>query len=181
MRSESYYRSKLPVGWVLLFLSNLLLVIALEVLLLYRTPLPLTADALAEADSRFSGAVLSQNQQRGYLHCTLAETTDGDVYLIAVRAHGLAYNRGRLLDKQITPITKDADTSVNVKIGSYTSTLTVSPNPPSWLEDPDPAELYLSIEHSSGASGSSMAVLYMVIGAVLTFLELAVIQLIKGS
>ena len=180
MRSESYFRSKLPVGWELLFLANLLLVMALEVLILYRIPLPLTADALAEADSRFSGATLSQFQQRGYLHCALAETTDGDVYLIPVRAHSLAYNRGRLLDKQIVPVTKDADTSVNVKIGIYTSTLTVSPKPPLWLEEAPQEDLYLTIDHSSSASGSSMAVLYMVIGAVLTFLELAVVQLIKG-
>lgn len=175
------YPYKLPIWLILLFVANILLVMALEVLLLYRTPLPLTADALADADSRFAGAALSQNQQRGYLHCTLAETTDGDVYLIAVRAHGLAYNRGRLLDKQITPITKDADTTVNVKVGIYTSTLTTSPSPPTWLEDIPEEDLYLIIDHSSSASGSSIGVLYLAIGAVLTFLELAVIQLIKGG
>lgn len=181
MRNESYYRSKLPVSWVLLFLANLLLVISLEVLLLYRTPLPLTQDALSETDSRFAGAVLFQPQQRGYLHCALAETSDGDVYLIPARAHGLAFNRGRILKKQIVPVAKNTDTSVNVKIGVYTSTLTISPEPPSWMADAEPARLYVSIDHSSSANGSSIAVIYMVIGAVLTFLELAVIQLIKGS
>lgn len=175
------YPYKLPIWLILLFLANILLVMAMEVLLLYRTPLPLTADALAESDSRFAGAVLSQNQQRGYLHCALAETSEGNVYLIPIRAHSLAYNRGRILKKQIVPVANDSDTSVNVKIGIYTSTLTVSPEPPPWMEDAAPAHLYMSIDHSSSASGSSVAVLYMVISAVLTFLELAVVQLVKGD
>lgn len=175
------YSSRLPVWVVLLFIGNLLLVIILEMLLLYPTPLPLTEAALAEADARFSGAALTQSQHRGYLHCALAETSDGDVYLIPVRAHGLVFNRGRILDKQIVPVAADADTTINVKVGIYTSTLTASPIPPPWLEDAPPEELYLTIDHSSSASGSSMAVLYIAIGAVLTFLELALLQLIKGD
>ena len=181
MRHKNHYLSKIPVGWILLFIGNILLVMAMEVLLLYTAPLPLTAEDLAKSDSRFEEAVLTQTQQRGYLTAALAQTPDGNVYLIPVRRHGIVYSRGQVLKKQILPVEKNTDSTVNVKIGVYTSTLSVSPEPPVWLEDPEPAELYLSIEHSSGASGSSMAVLYMVIGAVLTFLELALIQLIKGN
>ena len=68
-----------------------------------------------------------------------------------------------------------------MKIGIYTSTLSVSPTPPRWLEDPPQEALYLSIDHSSAASGSSMAMQYLVLGAAMTLLELFVLRLIKGN
>lgn len=181
MKTESCYRSKIPVGWVLLLLANILLVMALEVLLLYQAPVPLSAEDLSKADPRFDGAVLSQSQKQGYLHCALAETPDGQVYLVPVRVHGIVFTRGRILNKQIVAVADNADTTVNVKVGIHTSTLSVSPEPPPWLEDPAPEDLYLTIVHSSSAAGSSMAVLYLLMGGILTFLELAVVQLLKGN
>ena len=76
MRHKNHYLSKIPVGWILLFIGNILLVMAMEVLLLYTVPLPLTAEDLAKSDSRFEEAVLTQTQQRGYLTAALAQTPD---------------------------------------------------------------------------------------------------------
>jgi len=174
------YRGKIPVWVVFLLLANILLAMGLEVLLLYRTPLPLTQEALAEADSRFDGAVLSESRQRGYLHCALAETANGDIFLIPVRSHGVFFGRGKLLKKQIVAVSPEGETSVDVKVGIHTATITLSDTPEDWTEPVGSAPLYLFIDHSPSAGGSAMAVLYLALGLAMTLLELFVLRLLKG-
>ena len=181
MSQNSYYRSKIPVKLVLLFLANLLLVMALEILLMYKAPVPLTEDALAEFDPAYKNCTILQEHQRGHLRCCLAETDAGEIHLIPMKAHALAFVRGRIFRDQIVSIPEDPqETTYNIKIGIHTSTVTVSPKPLPWMDDPSPQELYMGISYASLGNAQETAVIYFVLGAVLTFLELAVIRLIKG-
>ena len=181
MSRETYYRTKLPVAAVLLFFANLLLVMALEILILYRAPVPLTVDALAEFDPVYENCTIVQEHQRGHLRCYLVRTKTGEFRLIPTKAHGLAFVRGKLLEDQIFSLPEDVQEAThNIKVGIRTSTVTVSPEPLPWMEAQVPQSLYIGISYASLGSAQESAVLYFVLGAVLTFLELAVIQLIKG-
>lgn len=181
MHKEKYYRAKLPVKAVLLFFANLLLVMALEILIMYRAPVPLTVDALADFDPVYKNCTIVQEHQRGHLRCYLVRTGAGELRLIPMKAHGLAFVRGKILKDQIIPIPEDTqETTYDIKVGIRTSTVTVSPEPLPWMEEQTPQALYMGISYASLGSAQETAVLYFVLGAVLTFLELAVIQLIKG-
>lgn len=182
MHNEKYYRSKIPVKLVLLFLANLFLVGALEVLLLYRSPVPLTAEALSEFDSTYEHCTISQAHQRGHLWCYLVKTEAGETHLVPMKAHGLVFTRGRVYRDQIVTIPVDLqEDTYNIKIGIHTSTVTVSRTPIPYMDTQEPAELYMAISYASLGNAQETAVLYFLLGAVLTFLELAVIQLIKGN
>lgn len=181
MHNESYYRSKIPVKPVLLFLANILLVMALEVLLLYRAPVPLTSETLAEFDPAYKNCTIMQEHQRGHLWCYLVRTEAGETHLIPMTAHGLAFGRGRIYEDQIILIPESiTETTYNIKIGIHTSTVTVSPEPIPYMDTQEPSELYIAISYASVGNASETGVLYFILGAVLTFLELAVIQLVKG-
>lgn len=181
MNRETYYRSKLPVKLVLLFLANLLLVAALEILLLYRVPVPLTGDSLAEFDNVYEHCTILQEHQKGHLRCYLVQTETGEIHLIPVKSNGLIFTRGKLYEDQIVTIPEDIpETTYDIKIGIRTSTVTISPEPLPWMEAQAPQTLYIGISYASHGSAQETAVLYFVLGAVLTFLELAVVQLIKG-
>lgn len=181
MHNENYYRSKIPVRMVLLFFANILLVGALEVLLIYKSPVPLTAEALSKFDSSYENCTILQEHQRGHLWCYLVETETGETRLVPMKAHGLVFTRGRIFRDQIVTIPEDVqETTYNIKIGIRTSTVTVSPEPLPYMETQEPSDLYMRIEYAAASNASQISVLYTVIGAVLTFLELAVIHLIKG-
>ena len=182
MSRDTYYRSKIPVKLVLLFLANLLLVIALEILLLYKAPVPLTPDALAAFDPAYENCTILQEHQRGHLWCYLVETEAGETRLIPMKAHGLVFTRGRIYEDQIVTIPENVqETTYNMKIGIHTSTVTVSSEPLPWMEPQESQDLYMGISYAASSNASETGVLYFILGAVLTFLELAVIQLIKGS
>lgn len=169
MNTDKYRRSKLPVSLVLLFLLNLLVVIALEILLLYPAPFPVTPEALAEFDSRYAGCTITQEAEQGGLYCCLAETADGEIHMIPARSHGLAYNRAKLLKKYITVIPEGQETTIPIRIGVHTSNVTVSAEPLSSI----------AIDYYGSTNICTAATLYMVIAAVLEGLELALFHLLR--
>ncbi|MBQ2854348.1 MAG: hypothetical protein IJE81_02620 [Oscillospiraceae bacterium] len=173
------WKAKVPVFLVLLFAINLLVVIALEILLFYPVSLPLTEEALAESDSRYESCTITRETERSGLHCFLVKTADGETHMIPLRSHGLAYSRAKLLKKYITHIPEDQEITIPVKIGVHTSHVLVTPEPLPYMEDQEPAELYIAIDYYGSTNLRTTTTLYMVIAAVLEGLELALFQLIR--
>lgn len=176
---EKYWRSKIPLPLVLLFLVNFFVVIALEVLLLYRTPLPLTEESLAKFDSTYTGCTILQEHRRNQLWCYLVETQSGDVHLIPAKSNGLFLSKGRIYGKQIIPVPEDiSETNYNIKIGIRTSTVTVSPEPIPYMENQQPGELFLAISYAATGDYRGTITIYIAIAAILEVLELALWHLL---
>lgn len=179
MSREQHYMSKVPPKLILLFLVNLILIIGLEVLLIYRYPAKLDTQTLASFDDSYEDCTILQAHQRGYLWCYLVQTQEGEIRLIPVRTHSIFFNRGRIYDDQIVTISEDIQETVfPVKLGLHTSTVTVSSEPMPNMLTQEPSDLYMAI--SSAASGDA-ATVYMLLAAVLELAELFVIYKIKGT
>lgn len=177
MHNDNYYRSRIPLPLVLLFLVNIFIVCALEILLLYRAPLPLTAETLAEFDDSYENCSILQTHQRGHLYCLLAETESGEIRLIPVKAHSILFTRGRIYEKQIVTIPEDVqETAYEIRIGLRTATVTVSPEPLPYTETQEPSELYMAISYSGSMDAATF---YMIVGAALEAAELALWHILK--
>lgn len=171
MHNDKYYRSKIPVSLVLLYLLNLLVVIALELLVLYPVPVPLTEQALAEYDRRYEGSTILYTADRGKLSCHLVETADGELLMVPTHSHSLTYKRAKVLRKYIVSIPEDEEITVPVKVGLHTSNVTVG-------TEALTGNRCITIDYY-GSSIRNATTLYMVIAAALEAMELAIFHLIR--
>ena len=181
MHRESYLRSRIPVPLVLLFVLNVFVVMALEVLILYPHPAELTEEWLSEYDSAYKNSTIVTRDERGTLRCWLIKLESGDYAMIPLRQHGLLTNRAKILTNQIATVSADArEQEITVKVGLHSSVVSVSrtPNPGYHTEN---AERYLSIIYHNSGNHSGTTAIYMALAAVLEGLELAIWQLIKQN
>lgn len=179
MHNDKYYRSKIPLPLILLFLVNLFLVIAVEVLLIYRYPAALTPEALQAYDRTYENCTIMDQDDAGALCCCLIKTTSGEFYMVPLRRHSLVWDRARILTSQITPIPADVDTlNLTIKNGIHSSSVTISREPMPGTGT-DTHELYLNITFVGGGGSRAGATLYMVLSALLEGLELSLLHLIK--
>lgn len=176
MHREKYWSAKVPVVLAVLYTLNLLLVIALEIMLLYPSSLPLTPDSLADFDSSYENCRILDTFQQGKLHCCLVETDSGQIHMIPFQGHSLAASRSRILKKYITVVPEQEQITVPVRIGVHTSQIIVSPEPIPGSEFYT-SGLYVSIYYSQSNSGT----LYMVLAGILAVLELGFFQLLKQN
>lgn len=176
MHREKYWGAKVPLALAITFVINLLLVIGMECLLLYKCPLPLTADTLADFDSSYENCRILDTFQQGKLHCCLVETDSGQIHMIPFQGHSLAASRSRILKKYITVVPEQEQITVPVRIGAHTSQIIVSPEPIPGSEFYT-SGLYVSIYYSQSNSGT----LYMVLAGILAVLELGFFQLLKQN
>ena len=176
MHREKYWSAKVPVVLAVIYTLNLLLVIALEIMLLYPSSLPLTPDSLADFDSSYENCRILDTFQQGKLHCCLVETDRGQIHMIPFQGHSLAASRSRILKKYITIVPEQEQITVPVRIGAHTSQIIVSPEPIPGSEFYT-SGLYVSIYYSRSNSGT----LYMVLAGILAVLELGFFQLLKQN
>ena len=180
MHKDKYWRSKIPVGLALLFVANLFLVIAIEVLAFYPHPAAITEKDFASVDSIYENCTIVDRDDRTQFQCYLVKTTDDQLHVIPVKVHGLIYSRATIIEKQITLVSPDIDsTEIIVKNGIHSVTVGVSREPFPGMEQ-EQHEMYLEIIYHGGGSASMVTSLYMVIAAILEALELALWQLLKG-
>ena len=176
MHREKYWSAKVPVMLAVIYTLNLLLVIALEIMLLYPSSLPLTPDSLADFDSSYENCRILDTFQQGKLHCCLVETDSGQIHMIPFQGHSLAASRSRILKKYIIIVPEQEQITVPVRIGAHTSQIIVSPEPIPGSEFYT-SGLYVSIYYSQSNSGT----LYMVLAGILAVLELGFFQLLKQN
>lgn len=168
MQNEKYWNSKIPVKLAALFLLNVALIIALEVLLLYRFPSPLDEAALAQANPDYIGCRVLSQDSRNSLHFYVVQTANGETELLPAKQHGLFYGRARLLDSKAVALSGLAEETVHVRIGIHTATVHVLNG--STLQ---------RIEYTSSIRETTT--FYMVLGAILEGLELALLHILKRS
>lgn len=181
MHRNKYWQSKIPVRLVLLYAANLILVILLEILLVYPLSKPLTEANFASIDSCFKNCTIITTDETNGLTVYLIETADGQQHIIPTRQHSIAYNRCRIYDKQIQSVPEaDGSHTVTVRIGLRNIPITVIREQWQVSEDEYTTIETVSIDSYTSSSYRSTGTLYMVIAAVLEFIELAIWQLLKG-
>ena len=175
MSENIYRRARLPLYYPLVFALNMLLVVALEVLLLYRTPVPLTLDTLTAADPSYAGATLQNSTECATIRWYLAETQTGEIHLVPVRKHIMFQDRGKLLDDQITVIPADTvHMEVTTRAGIGGATVMVGSEVEPWGDEQSDYPLQMRSKYSRNATGSAggyAAGGYFLLAALLSILE----------
>lgn len=175
MSENIYRRARLPLYYPLVFVLNMILVVALEVLLLYRTPLPLTVDTLAARDPSYSDAAFQNNTECATIIWYLVETPTGDIQLVPVRKHILFQDRGKLLDNQITVIPADTvHMEVTTRAGIGGATVMIGSEVEPWGDEVSDYPLQMRSKYSRNATGSAggyAAGGYFLLAALLSILE----------
>lgn len=175
MSENIYRRARLPLYYPLVFVLNMILVVALEVLLLYRTPLPMTVDTLASEDPSYAGSTLPNSTECATIRWYLAQTQTGEIHLVPVRKHILFQGRGKLLDDQITVIPTDtAHIEVSTRAGIGGATVMIGSEVEPWGDEISDYPLQMRSKYSRNATGSAggyAAGGYFLLAALLSILE----------
>lgn len=184
MSENIYRRAPLPLYYPLVFVLNLLLIVALEVLLLYRTPLPLTEDLLAARDPAYANSAIQNSTECATIVWYLAETQTEEIHLIPVRKHILFQNRGKLLTDQITVIPADTThVEITTRAGIGGATVMVGSEVEPWGDEVSDYPLQMRSKYSRNATGSAggyAAGGYLLLAALLSILESLLWNKIKG-
>lgn len=169
MSENIYRRARLPLYYPLVFLMNVLLIIALEVLLFYPTSLPLT-------DSDLSGSVIRNATESGTITWYLVETEADTLQLVPVRKHVFIHSRGKLLTGQIVDIPADTEyMEVTTLAGIGGSTVKIGTEVEPWADEPSEYPIQMrskySRTHLGTNGGAAVAGKYFLLGVLLSLLE----------
>lgn len=169
MSENIYRRARLPLHYPLVFLMNVLLIIALEVLLFYPTSLPLT-------DSALSGSVIRNATESGTITWYLVETEADTLHLVPVRKHVFIHSRGKLLTSQIVDIPADTEyMEVTTLAGIGGSTVKIGTEVEPWADEQSDYPIQMRSKYSRtylGANGTgAVAGKYFLLGVLLSLLE----------
>lgn len=159
--------AKLAIGAAL----NLILIIALEVLLLFPCSLPVSTQDLAKSDTRYeSCTILSETGTRFHAVFYLVATQSGEIELVPVLRHYIFLNRGKVCTgKAVEILDTEAGENHSFRLGLRSYTVTVSGG---------------TLEVVGGTSpfnSSTVAGGYLLLGFLLTVMELFILDKIKGN
>ena len=162
-----------PLSLALLFLLNVLIIAAGQILIFYRSPAQPDAASLASYDPVYEGSNVLISDKSGYLTAALVETSDKQIHLVVTKIHSLAYNRGRILYAEPVELPVSGEISVSVKNGVHTSRI---------LAGNTAADFpYVTIEYGYSGTIREQSVLYLILAAVLEALELMAFHLIRKN
>lgn len=185
MSENIYRRARIPLYYPLVFLLNVALIIAIEVLLIYKHPVPLTEAVLNEQSPVYENAVITADDYSGYIQWYLTETETGEYHLIPARRHTLFTNRCKILTDQITVIPPDtAQMEVQTRTGITGATVQVGTDVEPWDEGTKQEGLNLrSKYHGYYNNGTGQYAIggYFLLGVLLSLLESFLWNKIKGS
>lgn len=178
-------RAGFPWYYPVVFLLNLALIMALEVLLLYRIPLPLTTETLAATNPACSNSVIRNSTESASVTWYLVESDDSTLQLVPLRKHILLQDRGRLLTNQITAIPADtAHMEITTRAGISGSTVMVGYDVEPWADEQSDYPLQMRSKYSRTYLGSNgvSAVMgkYFLLALALSLLEYFLWNRIKG-
>ncbi|MBP3684366.1 MAG: hypothetical protein J6J12_05315 [Oscillospiraceae bacterium] len=156
--------SKTPLPIVIGLILNLILVIALEILLVYRYPAPPDSAALAQADPNFQNSTILIRQDQ----FLLAEQTDGSQHIVPYKTHPFFFNRCRIYNKEIKEVNDQTGTQA-FRLGLRLYHVTAYPD-------------YLQISSAGGYSGQQTILMYyLCLSGFLALVELEILEKIKGK
>lgn len=185
--SENIYRkARIPLHYPLVFLLNVLLIIALEVLLLYPTPAPLTEALLREQAPAYSAAVIRNHTESADITWYLVEREPEVLEVVPLRKHIFLQTRGRLLTDQITPVSAEAaHVEITTRAGIGGSTVMIGTEVEPWADEHSDYPLQMrskySRSHLGANGGAAVGGKYVLLGIALSLLEGILWHKIRGN
>ena len=169
MYKEKYYSSKTPLPLVLLFLLNMFLVVAFQLLFVFKYPTSMDETALGKVNPQWTDCtILSQDNYSTSLEAYLIELPEGGRQLITLKPHSFVFGRAKLADTQmVDPV--EAEQIFYVKTGVHTAEIAVI------------GSNTVDIRYGYGGSMTEALALPLVLSAALEGLELLVYYLIKKN
>lgn len=166
MRFRLHCKTPLPI--VLGIILNLILVVALEVLLVYRFPAPPESVHLAQVDPTFEGCTVVMTDTTNREQFLLAKRTDGRTFLVPSKTHPFFINRCRIYEKEI----KEADDRVGTqafRLGIRIYQVTAYPD-------------HLLVQPPGIHMGQqSLLAYYLGLSGLLTLIELGILEKLRGE
>ena len=164
---------KTPISFVLALLLNIVLVVALEVALFYRIPMPLTPDYLASVDARYEdcrvfGEINSDSNPSVRFY--RVQTQSGQTDIVPAQRHSFFSSRAKVpKNKILQNMALEGQYSKQLLFGTNVYTLFVS-------------DSSVRAGHTGGGAFVQTALTkYMALGAVLAFAELLLLEKLRGN
>lgn len=164
---------KTPLSFVLVLLLNIVLVVALEIALLYRIPVPLTPESLHNADSRYENCrvygPINLDSNPGVRFYRVL-TREGETDIVPLQSHSFFPSRARLRQsKALKNVDLQEQSSEQILFGTNIYTVFIS-------------EGSVRAGRTGGGSFQQAALTkYMGLGAVLAFAELLLLEKLRGN
>lgn len=179
-------RAGFPWYYPVVFLLNLALITALEVLLLYRVQLPLTDETLAAKNPSYSNSIIRNSTDSASVSWYLVESGDHTLHLVPLRKHILLQNRGRLLTDQIAVIPAEtAHMEITTRAGIGGSSVMIGREVEAWADEQSEYPLQMRSKYSRTYLGSNgvgaVAGKYFFLALALSLLEYFLWHKIKGN
>ena len=169
MHREKYFLSKTPLPLVLLFLLNIFLIVAFQLLFVFKYPSSMDETVLGKVNPQWADCtILSQDNYSTSLEAYLIENPDGSRQLVTLKPHSFVFGRAKLTDTQMVE-PKEAEQIFYVKTGVHTAEIAVI------------GGNTVDIKYGYGGSMTEALALPMVLSAALEGLELLVYYLIKKN
>lgn len=170
---EKYWASKVPLPLALLFLLNVFLIVAVELLFIYKYPAQPDAAALARYDGVYEGSSVIIGDSIAGLSASTVETADGQTHLVVTKAHSLVIGRGKVIYAEPVQMPESGELTVSVKNGIHTSQIE--------LKDIPSGAWAATIHYAYSGGIKEATAFYMILAAVLEGLELLVAYFIKRN
>ena len=164
---------KTPLSFVLVLLLNIVLVVALEVALLYRIPVPLSLETLEKVSARYENCRVygEINMYSGPgVHFYRVQTQEGETDIIPLRQHSFFPSRTRLVSRKVLEnVDLSGESSRQVLFGTNIYTIFISHG-----------SVHAGMT-GGGAYLQAALAKYMGLGAVLAFAELLLLEKLRGN
>ena len=123
---DVHRRAGVPFYYPLVLILNVALIIALELLLIYKHPFPLTQELLAKELPAYENAAILRSTDKTFIGWTLVETENGEYHVVPIRRHALFFSRCKICDDQIVIVPEDTrEMEITTKAGITGSTVLV--------------------------------------------------------
>lgn len=166
MHREKYWRSKIPLPLALLFLLNVFLIMAVELLVIYKYPADPDGTTLKNYDPAYSQCTILSTDASSYLGGYLVQASDGNPHLIVTKSHPVFLSRAKILHAEPIPSDGSSEQVIYVKNGIHTSEIVITGGDT------------VTVRYAYGGGIKETTTLYLVLGTALEGLELLLWYLI---
>ena len=123
---DVHRRAGFPWYYPLVFVLNIALIIALELMFVYKLPVPMTGKLISRELPEYENATLHRSLDQSLIGWYLMEMDTGEYHVVPVRRHSVFINRCKLCSDQIVVVPGDtAEMEVTTKAGINASTILV--------------------------------------------------------
>lgn len=175
-------RAGVPWHYPLVFLLNLTVILVLELLLVYKYPIPLTETILAERNPAYANAVIQNSTDSNTIIWYLVETEDKEIHLLPTLRHAVFHNHCRIYDDQTVIIPPDTtEMEVLTRHGiSGTTVLVGTEVQPQEGEEPAEGALQMRPKYYNN-TGKYTFGFYFFMALAMSIVEFIIWNKIKGS